>query len=260
MGRAENATGTANSRASSRIGSNSSGRPADVTESAPDATRGPQQEGDATNAGPLPPASFFGDNELSGSNEDDDDTSSGSDDETDPTEYMLQYVARQTELCSKVDDVGILVNNVDINDVCPKVVKMFATEPRSMSVLLPALRKLIPAVDKLCKEIIQSLADGLCGIELRQPLFDFLLNFTSAFRGHPWITCMSLLMLLAESRNSNSKTESRQFNQSYNCVKYVRHYCSLRSNQVTAFYKEAAMGTLMGLMKSVPGSVGLLRL
>ena len=120
MGRAENATGTANSRASSRIGSNSSGRPADVTESAPDATRGPQQEGDATNAGPLPPASFFGDNELSGSNEDEDDSSSGSDDETDPTEYMLQYVAAATELCSKVDDVGILVNNVDINDVCPK--------------------------------------------------------------------------------------------------------------------------------------------
>ena len=111
---------------------------------------------------------------------------------------------------------------------------MFATEPRSMSVLLPALRKLIPAVDKLCKETIQTLTDGLCGIDLRQPLFDFLNKFTSAFRGHPWITGMSLLMLLAESRNSNSKTESSRFNQSYNCVKYVRHYCSLRSNQVTA--------------------------
>ena len=137
---------------------------------------------------------------------------------------------------------------------------MFATEPRSMSVLLPALRKLIPAVDKLCKKTIQTLTDGLCVIDLRQPLFDFLNKFTSAFRGHPWITGMSLLMLLVESRNSNSKTDSSRFNQSYNCVKYVRHYCSLRSNQVTAFYKEAAIGTLMGLMKSVPGSVGLLRL
>ena len=48
-------------------------------------------------------------------------------DETDPSDYMLQYVAEKTALCSKVDDVGILVNNVDINDVCPKVVTMFAT-------------------------------------------------------------------------------------------------------------------------------------
>ena len=84
---------------------------------------------------------------------------------------MLRFVAKETQSCSKTDDVGILINNIDIQDILPSVVSMFSTEPRSMTVLLPALKKLVPVIQNLCKELSDAIKEGTEGSPLRSHLY-----------------------------------------------------------------------------------------
>ena len=129
---------------------------------------------------------------------------------------MLRFVAREMQACSKTDDVGILISNIDIQDISPSVVSMFNTEPRSMTMLLPALKKLIPVIQNLCKELSEVIKEGTEGSQLRSHLYRFLNEFTGAFRGHPFIASAALLMIVSEHRNkSDDKAASGLFNLSY---------------------------------------------
>ena len=130
-----------------------------------------------------------------------------------------------------------------------------------MTVLLPALKKLVPVIQNLCKELSEAIKEGTEGSKLRSHLYRFLTEFTGAFRGHSFIASAALLMIISEHRNkSDDKAASRLFNLSYRAVKYVRHYCSLHTNRVREFVAQASKGELTGSMECIAGSIGLLRL
>ena len=216
------------------------------------------QPGDDGGDGPPDHSDESDDDDESGS---DNDSESDDDAEEDSADMMLRFVAEETQACSKTDDVGILINNIDIQDISPSVVSMFNTEPRSMTVLLPALKKLVPVIQNLCKELSEAIKEGTEGSKLRSHLYRFLTEFTGAFRGHSFIASAALLMIISEHRNkSDDKAASRLFNLSYRAVKYVRHYCSLHTNKVGEFVTHASQGELTGSMECIAGSVGLLRL
>ena len=216
------------------------------------------QPGDDGGDGPPDHSDESDDDDESGS---DNDSESDDDAEEDSADMMLRFVAEETQACSKTDDVGILINNIDIQDISPSVVSMFNTEPRSMTVLLPALKKLVPVIQNLCKELSEAIKEGTEGSKLRSHLYRFLTEFTGAFRGHSFIASAALLMIISEHRNkSDDKAASRLFNLSYRAVKYVRHYCSLHTNKVREFITHASQGELTGSMECIAGSVGLLRL
>ena len=58
-------------------------------------------------------------------------------------------------------------------------------------------------------------------------------DFTSAFRGHAFISAAAMLMIVSEHRDKGNEEESSYlFHVSHKAVKHCRHYCNISIRHV----------------------------